>query len=66
MVTPYITKGGLECSLITFLQEGVSWGPLPSRLQGFRLKRALSRLCASMLRNCGIPSFALQDRMDGR
>lgn len=35
-------------------------GGLPSRLQGFRLKSALSRLWASTLRNCGMPSLALK------
>lgn len=35
-------------------------GSLPSRLQGFRLKSALSRLWASTLRNCGMPSLALK------
>lgn len=35
-------------------------GGLPSRLQGFRLNSALSRLWASTLRNCGMPSLALK------
>lgn len=35
---------------------------LPSRLQGFLLKRALSKLWASTLRNCGIPSLALKNK----
>lgn len=39
-------------------------GLLPSRLQGFRLKRALSKLWASMLRNWGMPSLALQSKSD--
>lgn len=38
-------------------------GLLPSRLHGFRLKRALSRLWASVLRNCGMPSLALKNRV---
>lgn len=36
------------------------WGCLPSRLAGFRLNRARRRLWASVLRNWGMPSFALQ------
>lgn len=36
---------------------------LPSRLHGLRLKRARSRPCASALRNCGMPSLALQGRV---
>ena len=39
-------------------------GLLPSRLHGFRLKRALSRPWASMLRNCGMPSLALKNRVE--
>ena len=33
---------------------------LPSRLAGFRLNKALSKLCASGLRNWGMPSLALK------
>ena len=38
----------------------LGWGHLPSRLAGFRLNRARRRLWASVLRNWGMPSFALQ------
>lgn len=34
-------------------------GILTQPVAGVHLKRALSRLWASMLRNCGIPSLAL-------
>ncbi len=33
---------------------------LPKRFEGFLLKSIRKRLCASRLRNCGIPSFALR------
>lgn len=38
----------------------LSWGCLPSRLAGFRLNSARRRLWASVLRNWGMPSFALK------
>lgn len=38
----------------------LSRGCLPSRLAGFRLNRARRRLWASVLRNWGMPSFALK------
>lgn len=37
-------------------------GDLPKRFDGFLLKSIRKRLCASRLRNCGIPSFALRCR----
>lgn len=36
------------------------YGAVPSLFAGFRLKSIRSRLCASELKNCGMPSFALQ------
>lgn len=32
---------------------------VPNLLAGLRLKRFLRRLCASVLKNCGIPNLAL-------
>lgn len=37
-------------------------GDLPKRFDGFLLKSIRKRLCASKLKNCGIPSFALMYR----
>lgn len=37
-------------------------GDLPKRFDGFLLNSIRKRLCASRLRNCGIPSFALRRR----
>lgn len=54
---------GLGCSCTLFptaMPPSLSWGCLPSRLAGFLLNRARRRLWASVLRNWGMPSFALE------
>lgn len=52
---------GCSCTLIlTAMSPPLSWGCLPSRLAGFLLNRARRRLWASVLRNWGMPSFALE------
>lgn len=60
---PQMCPRGLGCSctlLPATTCPPLSWGCLPSRLAGFRLNRARRRLWASVLRNWGMPSFALK------
>ena len=44
------------------LMLSIPFSPFPNLFWGFRLNRALSKFCASWLRNCGMPSLALQDQ----
>lgn len=60
---PQMWPCGLGCSCPLFpiaMPPPPSWGCLPSRLAGFLLNRARRRLWASVLRNWGMPSFALE------